>query len=65
MYRFIYKLVEILHEFESLVNRKQIKRSQSFTGFRSYIIRHSLDKYSEKKCVISQHAIYVGKIITN
>ena len=49
----VYQLVKILNDFESLINTKLRERSHSFARFSNYITRYLIDKYSDKKCVMS------------
>ena len=46
---FVYQLVIIINDFESLIIIKLRERSHSFAGFSNYINRYLSDKYSDKK----------------
>ena len=46
---FVYQLVKILNDFDSLTISKLRERSHSFVGFSTYVTRNSIEKYSDKK----------------
>ena len=46
---FVYQLVKIVNDFESLIIINLRERSHSFAGFSNYISRYLIDKYSDKK----------------
>ena len=46
---FVYQLVKIFNNFESLIIIKLRERSHSFAGFSNYITRYLINKYSDKK----------------
>ena len=46
---FVYQLVKILNDFESLIIIKLRERSHSFSGFSNLVTRYLIDKYSDKK----------------
>ena len=58
---FVYQLVKILNDFESLIIIKLRERGHSFAGFSIYITRYLIDKYSDKKIVISQPVLPVNE----
>ena len=43
---FVYQLVKIVNDFESLIFIKLRERSHSFAGFSNYITRYLIEKYS-------------------
>ena len=46
---FVYQLVKILNDFDSLTIIKLRERSRSFAGFSTYVTRNFIEKYSNKK----------------
>ena len=58
---FVYQLVKILNDFESLIIIKLRERSHSFADFSNYITRYLIDKYSDKKFVMSQPVLPVNE----
>ena len=46
---FVYQLVKMLNDFDSLTIIKLRERSHSFAGFSTYVTRNFTEKYSEKK----------------
>ena len=47
--RYLYTVICILNDFESLIIIKLRERSHSFAGFSNYTTRYLIDKYSDKK----------------
>ena len=45
---FVYQLVKILNNFDSLIIVKLKERSHSFAGFSTYVTRYFIEKYSDK-----------------
>ena len=58
---FVYQLVKILNDFENLIIIKLRERSHSFAGFSNYTTRYLIDKYCDKKCVMSQPVLPVNE----
>ena len=58
---FVCQLVKILNDFESLININLRERSYFFAGFSNYITGYLIDKYSDKKNVMSQTALPVNE----
>ena len=46
---FVYQLVKIFNDFDSLTIIKLRERSHSFPGFSTYVTRNFIEKYSDKK----------------
>ena len=46
---FVYQLVKILNDFDSLIIVKLKERSHSFAGFSTYVTRYFIEKYSDNK----------------
>ena len=46
---FVYHLVKILNDFDSLTISKLRERSHYFVGFSTYVTRNFIEKYSNKK----------------
>ena len=46
---FVYQLVKILNDFDSLTIVKLRERSHSFTGCTTYVTRNFIEKYRDKK----------------
>ena len=46
---FVYQLVKILNDFDSLTIIKLRERSHSFSGFSTYVTRNFIEKYSDHK----------------
>ena len=46
---FVYQLVKILNDFDSLTIIKLRERSHSFSGFSTYVTRNFIEKYSDNK----------------
>ena len=46
---FVYRLVKILNDFDSLTIIKLRERSHSFSGFSTYVTRNFIEKYSDNK----------------
>ena len=46
---FVYQLVKLLNNFDSLIIVKFRERSHSFAGFSTYVTRYFIEKYSDKK----------------
>ena len=59
---FVYKLVKLLNDFDSLIIVKLRERSHSFAGFNTYVTRYFIEKYSDKKFAMSQPVLPVNKI---
>ena len=57
---FVYQLVKILNNFESLIIIKLRERGHSFAGFINNITPYLIDKYSDKK-ICDVPACFAGK----
>ena len=58
---FVYQLVKILNDFESLIIIKLREGSHSFAGFSNYVTRYLIDKNSDKKIMMSQPVLPVNE----
>ena len=59
---FVYQLVKILNDFDSLTIIKLRERSHSFAGFSTYVTRKFIEKYSDKKIVMPRPILLVNAI---